>query len=253
MLQAKDLSYQYSASAPLITKLSLTIPDHQITSIVGPNGSGKSTLFKLLTRAIQPMTGKVLLNNHDIWQLTGKEVAKQIAVVHQHHDLYDDLTVADLVRFGHLPYQSLLSDLPEENYNTELLLNRFGLTSLKDSYVRSLSGGQQQRVWLALALNQQPAYLFLDEPTTYLDLHYQIEFLKLLHQLNADEHLTIIMIIHDLNQALQYSDYCLFFNHGKIIAEGKPEEVLTPKRIEEHFKVNCKKIQTADGPILYQY
>lgn len=253
MLQAMHLNYSYRPDQPLITDLSLTIPEEKITTIVGPNGSGKSTLFKLLTHELPPTAGQVLLNQQDLWKLTGKQVAQEIAIVHQHHTLYDDLTVEDLIRFGRLPYQSLWNDLPVNDAETNHLLEQLGLTPLKNNLVNDLSGGQQQRVWLALALNQHPHYLFLDEPTTYLDLHYQIAFLKLLRQLNHQQKLTIVMIIHDLNQALQYSDHCLLFNHGKVIAAGKPATVLTAKRVEANFKVNCQVIKTTNGPLLYQY
>lgn len=199
MLDAQHLRFAYPQQAPLIDNLSLTIPEHQITTLLGPNGSGKSTLLKLLTRQLSPQAGHVHLAGQDLWRAySAQSAAQQIAVVHQHHELYDELTVADLIQLGRLPYQSSLFADPAPA-DAAAIMAELQLTALADRPVKQLSGGQAQRVWLALALNQEPTYLFLDEPTTYLDLHYQTEFLRLLRQLNQQRGLTIVMILHDLN------------------------------------------------------
>lgn len=252
MLDAQHLRFAYPQQAPLIDNLSLTIPEHQITTLLGPNGSGKSTLLKLLTRQLSPQAGHVHLAGQDLWRAySAQSAAQQIAVVHQHHELYDELTVADLIQLGRLPYQSSLFADPAPA-DTAAIMAELQLTALADRPVKQLSGGQAQRVWLALALNQEPTYLFLDEPTTYLDLHYQTEFLRLLRQLNQQRGLTIVMILHDLNQALRYSDYCCLLDHGQLVATGTPQRVLTPARIKTTFQLECDLITTKYGPVLIQ-
>ncbi len=249
MLSAHHLTFGYPKQEPLITDLSLEIPAHKITCLVGPNGSGKSTLFKLLTRQVKPQAGTVRLDGQGLWQLKPTAVAQQIALVHQQHQLADTMTVADLVALGRLPYQSSLLASPAAA-DSAAVLERFGLTALADQPVTTLSGGQAQRVWLALALNQRPTYLFLDEPTTYLDLRYQAELLRLLRRLNQEEGLTIVMILHDLNQALRYCNHCFLLTGGKLVASGAPAAVLTPSQVAASFRLRCDLVETPRGPIL---
>lgn len=249
MLSADRLTFAYPGQAGLINNLSLTIPDHQITCLVGPNGSGKSTLFQLLTRQLQPQGGRVMLDGEGLWQLQPTQVAQRLAIVHQQHQLSDEMTVADLVALGRLPYKSSWLAAPDPASGRQVL-EELGLTALANRPVATLSGGQAQRVWLALALNQQPDYLFLDEPTTYLDLHYQVEFLRLLRQLNQTTGLTIVMILHDLNQALRYSDHCFLLAGGDLVASGAPSTVLTPERVSEVFEIDCGQAITPQGPVL---
>lgn len=252
MLKAEHLTFAYPNQSNLIQDLQITIPEHQITTLVGPNGSGKSTLLQLLTRQLPPANGTVSLDGKNLWEMDAKTSAQKIAVVHQQHQLYDEMTVKDLVQLGRLPYQSsLFSDLDKEN--TATILHQLNLTELATKPVNQLSGGQAQRVWLALALNQHPQYLFLDEPTTYLDLHYQASFLTQLKALNQATGLTIVMILHDLNQALRYSDYCCLLANGQLVTSGNPHEVLTAERVASTFKINCDLVQTDHGTILVQY
>lgn len=252
MLKAEHLTFAYPGQPNLIQDLQITIPEHQITTLIGPNGSGKSTLLQLLTRQLRPTSGTVFLDDKDLWELDAQTSAQKIAIVQQQHQLYDEITVKDLVQLGRLPYQStLFSDL--DNENTASILRQLNLTDLATKLVNQLSGGQAQRVWLALALNQHPQYLFLDEPTTYLDLHYQARFLAQLRALNQSTGLTIVMILHDLNQALRYSDYCCLFANGQLINTGTPDEVLTAERVASTFNINCDLVQTDHGPVLVQY
>lgn len=246
MLKIKDISFSYSQQL-IFANFSYQLHDHQITTFIGPNGSGKSTLFKLFTRSIKPEQGAIYLNHKDIWQIRAKDFAKKVAIVHQQNTLYDEISVQDLVRMGRLPYGE------DQKNKVDKILTYLELDSIKDKFVSELSGGQQQRVWLALALAQEPDYLFLDEPTTYLDLHFQYYFLKLLKKLNHDQHLTICMILHDLNQVLQISDQVVLLNKGKIIKQGKPEQVITTQNISTNFQINCELLQTKNGPILRQF
>ena len=253
MLKLDQVSFAYQ-NQPLFKNISLTLPEHQITTLIGPNGSGKSTLFKLFTRAVAPRDGSALLDGKNIWQLEAKKFAQKVAIVHQKNELYDEIKVIDLIRMGRLPYNSLLAqESKSESKLVKQILANLEIGEFANKYMDELSGGQRQRVWLAVALAQQPKYLFLDEPTTYLDLHFQFGFLKLLKKLNHEQGLTICMILHNLNQALQVSDHVVLLNHGEIKASGNPEKVITPDLISKNFAINCELLETEHGKFLRQY
>lgn len=253
MLKVEQVDFSYSQRS-IFKNLSLELCDHEITTIIGPNGSGKSTLFKLLTRELKPNKGQISLDKKNIWQLSARKYAQQVALVHQKNMLYDELTVNELVKMGRLPYHSLFEDKKNSDQKKiAKIMDYLEISSLKDKFVSELSGGQQQRVWLAVALAQEPRYLLLDEPTTYLDLHFQYRFLKLLKKLNKDQGLTICMILHDLNQALQFSHQIILLNKGQIKAQGKAEDVITSSTISKNFAINCELIDTPQGKFLHQF
>lgn len=250
MFEVKNVSFSYN-NRKIFDDLSLSLPDKKITTLIGPNGSGKSTLFKLLTRTLKPEQGSIFLDEKNIWQINGKKFAQKVAILQQQNDLYDEITVLDLIKMGRLPYHGLLDD-DSDLAIIDQLLDQLEITALKNKYVSQLSGGQQQRVWLAAALAQEPEYLFLDEPTTYLDLHFQFQFLKLIKNLNRQHKLTICMILHDLNQALQFSDQVILLKNGKVLKQGEPQEVVKPQVIGPSFDINCEIVQTEKGPFLMQ-
>lgn len=251
MLEAKNINFSYGKKQ-ILDDVSIKLAEHQITTLIGPNGSGKSTLFKLLTRSQKVDSGQVLLADKDIWQYPARDFAKEVAIVHQKNDLYDDLTVEELIKMGRLPYVGLTKEVDNQDEIIKQVIEYLELEPVKNKLVSQLSGGQQQRVWLGLALAQQPRYLFLDEPTTYLDLHFQMRFLTLLKNLNQTTKLTICMILHDLNQALHYSDQVVLLSQGKIKSQGLPEEVITEANVKESFDINCRIIDTEDGKFFQQ-
>lgn len=252
MLTVKNLSFTYPKQKPLLTNISFELAPHKITTIMGANGSGKSTLLNLLTKGLSPTAGHIYYQDQDISRLTKKDYAQRVALVQQQHQLYDHIQVRDLVSLGRLPYQGLLADAPTDAKVFELL-DYLELTALAERDVLSLSGGQQQRVWLALALAQNPALLLLDEPTTYLDLHFQYQFLELLQRLKQDQNLTICMVLHDLNHALRFSDELLLLKDGQLVAQGGPKEVLTSERIKQVFDLDSQLSQTAAGDFINVY
>lgn len=251
MLEAKNINFSYG-SKQVLKDISVKLAENKITTLIGPNGSGKSTLFKLLTRSQKADSGQVLLADKDIWQYPARDFAKEVAIVHQKNDLYDDLTVEELIKMGRLPYVGLTKEVDNQDEIIKQVIEYLELEPVKNKLVSQLSGGQQQRVWLGLALAQQPRYLFLDEPTTYLDLHFQMRFLTLLKNLNQTTRLTICMILHDLNQALHYSDQVVLLSQGKIKSQGLPEEVITEANVKESFDINCRIIDTEDGKFFQQ-
>lgn len=250
-MKINDISFSYpTTQQKIIDQLSYEIKPNSITSIVGPNGSGKTTLLRILARELIPSKGTITLSNQSIGSYSAKEYAQKVAIVHQHNPLYEDLSVIDLVRFGQTPYGSILNSADDEIILP--ILEYFELIPLQNRSMLSLSGGQQQRVWLAMALAQQPEYLLLDEPTTYLDLHFQDSLMKLIKQLNSDFKISIVMILHDLNQALHFSQQTVVMNHGKIINYGNPDNVLTAETLQAVFQINADVIDTNHGKFILQ-
>jgi iron complex transport system ATP-binding protein len=249
MLELKAASYRYDGQTGL-KPVNLKLPGQQITTIVGPNGAGKSTLLKLLSAALKPQTGQLLIDGVAAEALTPKKRAQKLAILHQENQLYDEVTVKQLLSWGQLPYHSFWDAPTSIDADVVKLLN---LRELLPRPLSQLSGGQKQRVWLGLALNQQTPYLFLDEPTAYLDLHYQMQLLRLLPQLVAQRQMTICLVLHDLNQALQISDYCCLLSQGQIARKGSAQQVLQPPAIKTYFKINCDLVKTSHGSYLLQY
>lgn len=216
------------------------IPKGKITTIIGPNGCGKSTLLSVMSRNNRPLEGQARLENRDLVEYKPKEFAKKFAIVYQQNDIPQDLTVEKLVMFGRMPYSSLLKKKTEEDEEAVTwALSCTNLLDKRESDLSALSGGERQRVWIAMALAQKSEILCLDEPTTYLDIYYQLELLELVKELNDKHHLTIVMVLHDINQAIRYSDHIILMKNGQIIAEGLPREVITKEVIKDVYGVNA--------------
>lgn len=221
----------------VLNDLTLEIPENKITSLIGPNGSGKTTLLKTLARMLLPKSGSVQLNGKDIHRLNTKHVAQNIAVLAQKNNQVEGLSVSEIVSYGRFPYQEGLASLQKEDHEwIQWALEVTGLLDLKQRSLHSLSGGQQQRVWLAMALAQDTEILLLDEPISFLDPAHQLEILYLLEEINRQGK-TILMTIHDLNHAAQFSDYILGIKEGDLLLKGTPEEVFTRKHLSELFDI----------------
>ena len=216
------------------------IPKGKITTIIGPNGCGKSTLLSVMSRNNRPLEGQARLENRDLVEYKPKEFAKKFAIVYQQNDIPQDLTVEKLVMFGRMPYSSLLKKKTEEDEEAVTwALSCTNLLDKRENDLSALSGGERQRVWIAMALAQKSEMLCLDEPTTYLDIYYQLELLELVKELNDKHHLTIVMVLHDINQAIRYSDHVILMKDGQIVAEGLPREVITKEVIKDVYGVNA--------------
>lgn len=223
-----------------LDSVTTTIEKGKITTIIGPNGCGKSTLLSVLSRNHMPKSGHATLENKDLLYYKPKEFAKKLAIVYQQNEVPKDLTIEKLVGFGRMPYQTLLKrDQKEDERVIEWALSCTNLLEKRQDDLEALSGGERQRVWIAMALAQQSEILCLDEPTTYLDIYYQIELLELVQSLNKEYGLTIIMVLHDINQAIRYSDQIIMMKAGHIIAEGAPRQVITKEVIKEVYGVNA--------------
>lgn len=226
---------------------SISVQKGKITTILGANGCGKSTLFSLMTKNLTPDKGKILMGKKNIANLRLNEFALCAAIVHQYNTAADDITVERLVSFGRTPHLGVMGIQGEEDEKfVEWAMEVTNITQLRDRELSRLSGGQRQRVWIAMALAQGTEILFLDEPTTYLDIRYQIEILELVKKLNREYGMTIIMVLHEINQAIYFSDQIIGLCDGKVLVQGEPDEVITEESIRALYGIELK-VTRIDG------
>jgi iron complex transport system ATP-binding protein len=247
-LTAENLTGGYQTQT-IIHHLNLQIQQGEWLSLLGGNGSGKSTLLKLLTRLLTPQQGVVWLDGKAIHTLPPHVVAQQLALLPQQQAVPSGLTVQQLVSLGRTPYQPWWrwELTTEDQVEIDRAMALTQVTDFADRLVESLSGGERQRAFLALALAQNPQVLLLDEPTTYLDLRYQLELLKLLRDLQKQQGLTIITVLHELNLAIRYSDRLAMLKNGHLIVIGAPPVVVTPAVVAEVFGVDIVILDTPVG------
>lgn len=232
-----DIAY---GERSIVQNLNISIPSGQITALVGANGSGKSTILKAMARMMKPKQGSVFLDGKSIHQQSTKEVAKQLAILPQNPTAPDGLTVSELVTYGRFPHQKGFGSLTKEDREiVRWSIAMTGMEEFHDRPVDQLSGGQRQRAWIAMALAQGTDILFLDEPTTFLDMAHQLEVLKLLEKLNLEERRTIVMVVHDLNHATRYAHHMVAIKRGTVAAVGSPAEVMTPEMLQNVFGIEA--------------
>ncbi|CAK9886135.1 MAG: putative siderophore transport system ATP-binding protein YusV [Candidatus Erwinia impunctatus] len=242
-----DLQAGYARQV-IIDNIQLTIPTSKITVLIGANGSGKSTLLNTMARLISPLSGHVLLNGKDIHQQPTKVVSRQLGLLPQSPILPEGLTVFELVSRGRFPWQNFLQQWSQEDEAavTEAMALT-GTLTLSDRPVDSLSGGQRQRCWIAMALAQQTPVILLDEPTTFLDLRYQVEIMELLHTLSRDHQRTIVVILHDLNFALNYGDTLIFLKKGHVERILHDKSECTTELINSVFDIDVQMVRRSAG------
>jgi iron complex transport system ATP-binding protein len=239
-LSADGLRLAYDERV-VVPDLSVAIPDGMITVIVGANACGKSTLLRSLARLLKPKAGTVYLDGTDIARLATRDVATRLGILPQAPVAPEGILVADLVARGRYPHQKWLRQWTDDDEDViAAALETTGTIDLANRPVDELSGGQRQRVWIAMALAQQTDILLLDEPTTYLDLAHQVEVLDLLTDLNQRDGRTIVMVLHDLNQACRYSHHLVAMRQGAVAAEGPPSEVITEELVNHVFNLRCR-------------
>lgn len=253
MININNISFSYHEEA-FIQDLSVTFPEGQITSIIGPNGSGKSTLLMLICRILQLSKGQITLDNRNIKKISHKDYAKKIAVVHQKNSIDQDLDVETLVGYGRLPYLGYFEQLSSQDHEIiDWAIEVTGLNEFRKRNYSELSGGQQQRVWIALALAQKTPILLLDEPTTYLDIKYQIEILELIQKINQDYQMTIIMVHHDINQAIHFSHHIVALKKGIKVFDGKSQDLLDQDKLQDIYDDDFTIIHHHDHHIALNY
>ena len=239
-LAADGLAVGYD-QREIIHDLSVRIPTGKITVIVGANACGKSTLLKTLARLLKPSRGTVLLDGKSIQAIPTREVATKLGLSPQSPTAPEGITVADLVGRGRYPRTRWIRQWTRtDDAAVAAAMTSTDVLSLADRPIDELSGGQRQRVWIAMALAQETDILLLDEPTTFLDLTHQFEVLDLLVDLNRSEERTIVLVLHDLNQACRFGDHLIAMKDGAIVAEGNPREVITEEVVDDVFGLAVK-------------
>ncbi len=236
LFKIENLSGGYNKE-DIIKGISLEIGRGDFLGIIGPNGSGKTTLLRLASRVLSPRSGEIFFKGEDIFQMGLKEFCRRVAFVSQDIASNFSFTAREVVLMGRIPHLNRLQF--ETNRDMEIAKNTLSLTDtlhLKEKNIDELSAGERQRVIIAKALAQEPVLLFLDEPTSHLDIGHQIQILDLLKKLNREKNLTIVMVLHDLNLASAYCNRISLLNNGTVFKEGSPEEVLTYQNIEEVYK-----------------
>jgi len=246
-LAADRLTLAYRADRPVVRDLDLAVPPGRVTAIIGANGSGKSTVLRAFARLLRPASGTVLLDGADLHRLPTRDVARRLGLLPQGPVTPDGITVADLVRRGRMPHTSLLRQWSTADQRAvDHALATTGLAALADEQVDSLSGGQRQRAWLALTVAQDTPLLLLDEPTTFLDVAHQLDVLELVRDLHAAGR-TVVMVLHDVNQAARYADHLVALRAGQVVAAGPPVDVLTPALLADVFGVRCRVLPDPDS------
>jgi len=254
-IKVSNLSAGYDG-VPVFHHIDMEIPKGKITTLIGSNGSGKSTILKTMSRLIVPESGAVYLEGESIHSMPTNIVAQKLALLPQSAKTPTGITVEDLTEYGRFPYRGRLSGLTAEDREIiRWALSSTNMTALAHREMDQLSGGQRQRGWIAMALAQKTGILFLDEPTTYLDISHQLEILQLLRKLNEEQGVTIVMVLHDLNHAVMFSDYLIAIKDGKKYTSGTPEEVITEQTLSDVFDVEAVVIRhpVLDVPVCLPY
>lgn len=219
--------------------------------VIGPNGSGKSTLLSLISGIEAPDQGMVTFSGQPMSSYSRKALSRRLAVLGQDGLPPVSFSVREVIEMGRFPFQDWRGR--DKNGDADRLIDEImdhlELRNLADRPLSSLSGGQRQRAALGKVMAQQPEVVLLDEPTTYLDLRFQIQFMELVASWQRKEGLTIISVMHDLNLASLYCDHLLVLNGGKIAAQGTPSEILTPGLVEAVFEVKSHSIPHPDAKV----
>lgn len=253
VVRAEGLGFGYPGRE-VLRGIDLSIGAGELVALIGLNGCGKSTFLKLAAGLLTPSAGRVLLEGDDAARLPRRAAARRVALLHQSAPAVPALTVRQLVRQGRYATRGPLGMLRDgDDEVTARALADVGVTGWADRPVDALSGGERQRVRLAMALAQDAPVLFLDEPTTYLDLRHQLEVLQTVVRLRAERRLTVVMVLHDLNHAARFADRIVALREGRVAADGPAGEVVTERLLAEVLGVRGRVGTDAVGgwPVCY--
>ena len=254
-ISVKNLCVSYENNN-IIENMDLSIPKGKITIIIGANGCGKSTLLKTISRINKHKNGDIFINNKNIKNIKEKNIAKEVAFLPQGPVCPSGLTVRELVAYGRFPHQKMIGGL--NSHDKEVIdwaIKETGLSEFSDREVENLSGGQRQRAWIAMTLAQETEIIMLDEPTTYLDLSYQLEVLEVLQKLNKEKNITVVIVLHELNNACRFADNIVGLKKGKIICEGRPIDVINKETLKKIYGIDANLVNSQNGnyPICMEY
>ena len=249
-LRAARAAYE---GAVALDDIDLELPEGRIIAFCGPNGSGKSTALRLMRGLHRPAAGSVEIAGRPIADWAARDLARAVAMLSQNPEAPAELTVGDLIMLGRFAHKTRFARSSARDQEAcEHALAVTEMTAYRDRPIGRLSGGQVQRAWIAMTLAQDAPRIFLDEPTNHLDVAHAFEVLDLIHRLNREEGRSFVIVLHDLNMALRYSDHVILFSRGRIVAGGPTRDILTDRRVQEIFGVRCRivALPEADGPVL---
>lgn len=254
-IRVSDLTVAYEGNT-IIEGMNVTIPKGKISIIIGGNGCGKSTLLKTISRINKPSKGDIFINGKNVKSIKEKEIAKEVAFLPQGPVCPSGLTVRQLVAYGRFPHQKMMGGL--NSHDKEVIdwaIEQTGLKEFADREVENLSGGQRQRAWIAMALAQETEIIMLDEPTTYLDLSYQLEVLEILEKLNETKGTTVVIVLHEINNAFRFAHNIIGLKKGKIVCEGEPKDVITKETLREIYGIDAelKMSERGEYPICIEF
>ena len=249
-LTGEGLVLRYpSSEEPVVDGETLVAEPGAVTALVGPNGSGKSTLLKGLADQLDPDDGSVLIDGRDVHAMDTKEVARKLGVLSQESTTPDGITVEDLVYHGRYPHRGFFEHATEADHRAvDGAIDMAGCDHLRERKVGGLSGGQKQLAWIAMVLAQDTDVLLLDEPTTFLDLHHQLEVMEILETLRDESDVTVVVVLHDIEGAARLADRMVALKNGEVRARGAPREVVTEELLAEVFRVDAEVEHTERGP-----
>lgn len=247
MIHIENISKSYG-NKQVLSELTFDLPMQQVTSLIGPNGAGKSTLLMMLARLLQPTQGNIYFNQQNIAQISIADYAKTVATLRQSPSFNLRLTVEELVSFGRFPYSRGALTAVDHKVIDESL-DFLSLDSLRHAYVNELSGGQRQMAFLAMTVAQQTNILLLDEPLNNLDMKHAVQIMHAMRRLCDEHRRTVILVIHDINFAANYSDHIVALKQGKLCFSGETQHVLTESRLGDLYELDFKITSNEHGYI----
>jgi iron complex transport system ATP-binding protein len=244
MIRIENVSFKHRAT-PILHDVDLTIPKGGVVALIGPNGAGKSTLLSLVARLEPLQTGAIAIDSLPVDTTPGRDLAKVIAILRQDTTVASRLRVRELVGFGRFPHgRGRLT--ATDNAIIDAAIAQFDLTDLADRFIETLSGGQRQRALVAMAFAQGTDYLLLDEPLNNLDMYYARELMRSLRNVADENGKTVVIVLHDINQASAHADRIVAMKGGRIVADGTPSAIFTPEKLEAIFGFRMR-VETIEG------
>ncbi|WP_299068001.1 ABC transporter ATP-binding protein [uncultured Psychrobacter sp.] len=248
MIKLDNISH-HIGKQQILHDISLSLPSAQVIALIGPNGAGKSTLFSVMAR-LQPLqSGKVMFGEHDIVSCPARTLAKTVAMLGQDNQVQGRLRVHELLMFGRYPYHQG-KPTPKDEQKVQEVIARFELEPLAERFLSTLSGGQRQRVLIAMIVCQDTPYLLLDEPLNNLDMYHAGRLMRELRELSCSQQKTVVIVLHDINQAAQFADTVVMMKTGQVMAVGQPVDVITKDTMKDLYNVDVTVLNHQGRPVI---